>query len=848
MNLYEVAVAAPVFGTLTYAQPEDDAALLPIGIRVLVPLRNRPVTGYLLALSSAEPTDIPYQVRPVFERLDPTPLFPEQLVPFFQWVAAYYHYPIGEVIRTALPAGLQVRAGHEILLTDAGRQHLPTTISNMKKHKQAAWMQRLLEKEKLLPGTAKTVRTTARTLLKKWQDAGWIEIREVLVEAGIREKTDTVVRLNPELQEQIDRYRVHSADIPSTSSFGRELKKSEQKTLELFCRHSSGQPVLPRTELTRRYSGAGRALRSLADAGLVTLEEQRVYRDPFGNVPHFFPKPEVLTPEQEKVISRINTAVDAEKFQPFLLHGVTGSGKTEVYLRAAERCLAQGKSVLVLVPEIALASQLEAHFYSRFGTALAVLHSGIAGGERFDQWQRVLEGQVRIVIGARSAVFAPFAEPGLIIVDEEHEPAYKQDDGLCYNGRDLAVLRAKFADCPVVLGSATPSVISFYHTEQGKYSLLTMKKRIHEQVMPRVEIVDLRKQPRSANFFFSDQLITAVRDNLAARQQTLLFVNRRGYASFMLCQECGYIIRCRHCRVSLTHHHGSNRLLCHYCGYSVSPDLVCPECRSGAVVGLGAGSERIEAEIRQLFPEAAVVRLDSDTAGDRKAYLQVLQQIRDHKVDILIGTQMVAKGLHFPAMTLVGVVWADSGLGLPDYKASERSFQLLAQVTGRAGRGQHPGRVIIQTHQPRHYVLEYACAHAYSKLYQQELTLRAELCYPPFGRLVNIRFSGKNEEEVGKAAHAVAAFLRAAGKSKSKEEAGKKYPSGQRDQVGQVDILGPVPAPLSMLKKRFRWQLLLKSSSPEQLHRLCDQLPEAKKRYCGVAVRMRPDVDPENMM
>ncbi|CAK8718340.1 Primosomal protein N' [Candidatus Electrothrix laxa] len=845
MIVYEVAVAAPLFGSLTYAQPVDLPNPLPTGIRVLIPLRNRSVTGYILS-SSNFPPDLPYKIKPILERLDLTPLFPEQLIPFFRWIADYYHYPLGEVIQTALPSGLRAGSGHEIILTEAGHQQLPATLHILKN--RAAWMDRLLDKGKLLPGTVKIIRGKAVTqgLLRTWETEGWIDMNEVIVSPKVKEKSETVVRLNTALQESLEnlaRYQTetkedqkdNSEKIPKETAIPpaapqENLKKSEFKTLDLFFRLCKGHPLLPRAELTRQYSGAGKALHSLAEAGLVTLEEQRVYRDPFGKVPPFFPKPESLTTEQDQVIGKIKTALDTGVFQPFLLHGVTGCGKTEVYLRTTEYCLACEKTVLVLVPEIALSSQLEGHFYSRFGDTLAILHSGISNGERFDQWQRVLQGKVRIVIGARSAVFAPLAKPGLIIVDEEHEPAYKQDDGLRYNGRDMAVLRAKFADCPVLLASATPSVSSFYHAEQEKYRLLTMTRRIHDQIMPKVTVVDLReKQRERKNAFFSQQLFTALQENLENRQQSLLFVNRRGYAAFMLCQDCGYIIQCQHCKVSLTHHRGDNRLLCHYCGYATTPNIVCPDCGSGSVVGLGVGSERVEQEVRQLFPAASVARLDSDTTRDRKAYLRILDQVRNHEVDILVGTQMVAKGLHFPAMTLVGIIWADSGLGIPDYKAAERSYQLLAQVTGRAGRGEHPGRVIIQTHQPQHYVIEFARCHAYKELYKQEIAFRGALSYPPFGRLINIRFSGEKKEDVAITARQTADFLR---------DLREKF----------VDIMGPVPSPLSMIKKRFRWQLLLKSREPEKLHRLCDLVMTEKKQVCKPGVRMTIDVDPENMM
>jgi primosomal protein N' (replication factor Y) len=457
----------------------------------------------------------------------------------------------------------------------------------------------------------------------------------------------------------------------------------------------------------------------------------------------------------------------------------------------------------------------------------------LSTGERFDQWQRILDRRASIVIGARSAVFAPLDNLGLVIVDEEHEPAYKQDDGLRYNGRDVAVLRARFADCPVVLGSATPSVTGYYHArnpQDKKYRLLTMRQRINEQPMPRVEIVDLGKVKRSRpDLFFSDQLIAALRENMDNRLQSLLFVNRRGYSSFMLCRDCGHIVQCRHCRVSLPLHRRSNRLICHYCGYSIRPDITCPECRSGRLAGLGVGSERIEEEVRQLIPHARTARLDSDTTRDRKKYMAILQQVRDHEVDILVGTQMVAKGLHFPRMTLVGVVWADSGLGMPDYKASERAFQLLTQVMGRAGREEHPGRVIIQTNQPDHYAVEFARNHDYEGLFEQEIGLRASLGYPPFGRLVNIGFNGEVEERVAGAAHATGARLRSA--------AG-----------GEVEILGPAPAPLSRISNRYRWQLLLKSGNVTRLHGLCDLLVRERSGLCPSGVRMSIDVDPENMM
>ncbi|NIA05559.1 MAG: primosomal protein N', partial [Proteobacteria bacterium] len=421
--------------------------------------------------------------------------------------------------------------------------------------------------------------------------------------------------------------------------------------------------------------------------------------------------------------------------------------------------------------------------------------------------------------------------PGLIIVDEEHEPAYKQEDGLRYNGRDLAVLRGRFAGCPVLLGSATPSVTSYYHARTGKYRLLTMARRIHDQKLPEVHIVDLGRDRKSRpDLFFSDYLISALWENMDKRQQSLLFVNRRGFASFMMCRDCGHIIQCPHCQVSLTLHRQRQRLVCHYCGYSRNCRIICPSCGSMKVDGLGLGTERIEEEVRQIMPHARVARLDSDTAAGGKHYLATLKAVRRQEIDILVGTQMIAKGLHFPNMTLVGVVWADSGLAMPDFRASERTFQLLAQVAGRAGRGSEPGRVVIQTHQPRHYTMLYAQQHDYRRFYEHELALRTGLGYPPFSRLVNVRMSSSSEERVKLCAEQVAGFL-------------KRY-AGRRD----IEILGPAPAPLARLKDKSRWQVMIKSNRPALLHDLCVRLLAGRGEICPHNVKLTVDVDPENMM
>ena len=838
MKMYEVAVIAPIPKSLTYKGLVDGGRPLQAGQRVLVPLGRRLVTGYILGPVENETGGNGYTLKPIAELLDPDPVFPPDLVPFYRWIADYYHFPIGEVIRTALPGGLTAGSGKRIRLVPDGHAEILHSFPTLQLH-DSAWIDRLLDKGELAPSAVSLLlkQPANKNILKKWERNGWILVENEVCRKQFNVKTQVQVCLSPKILDIIKKSGPDGEEkfLKLCRNHFADLKKTEVRTLSLIYGHLQNKEgtVLFRPELTREYSGAGKALQSLEKRKALTLKERRVYRDLFGQELRFFPEPEKLTPEQQNILRQLLPAIESRSFQTFLLHGITGCGKTEVYLQAAAKTLEDKRCVLVLVPEIALASQLEAHFYSRFGDRLALLHSGLSTGERHDQWQRILAGKATIVIGARSAVFAPFHDLGLIVVDEEHEPAYKQEDGLHYNGRDLAVLRGKFSNCPVLLGSATPSVTSYYHGRTGKYELLEMKRRVNDQQLPEVSIVNLAENRTSRpDLFFSDQLTNALWQNMENRQQSLLFVNRRGFASFMLCDDCGHIIQCRHCRVSLTMHRREQRLICHYCGYSTTTRIVCPECGSQKMRGLGLGSERIEEEVRQILPHARVARLDSDTASNRKHFLKTLKSMYTRDVDVLIGTQMIAKGLHFPNLTLVGVVWADSGLGIPDFRASERTFQLLAQVTGRAGRGVHPGKVIIQTYHPGHYSVLHAKQHDYVQFYEQEITLRRELNYPPFSRLVNIRLSSKDEKQVEKCAKAVGVFLR--------NHAGRISRN--------VEILGPAPAPLVRIKDRTRWQLLIKSSQVSMLHELCAKLQDTYREMCPGKVKMTMDVDPENMM
>jgi primosomal protein N' (replication factor Y) len=839
MKLYEVAVVAPLHKTLTYAGPGGADEELQPGQRVLVPLGRRLAAGYILGPVHDDPAAAgAYSIKPIREILDAEPLFPAESISFYRWIADYYHYPIGEVIRTALPGGLAAGSGRRAKLKP-GHAADVLNLSRQPDAGSSSWIERLAAAGELPPTAVAAIfrHPPARNLLRKMEKKGWVTIEGEIRRGRIAAKTQVEVMPGRELHSLVtgtlreDEQHFQQA----CERIFPGLTKPEQKTLFLIREHfrQAGDRALTRPDLTREYSGAGAALRRLADKELLSLEEKRVYRDLFGREHVRIPPPERLTDEQEEVLERLLPVVRAGSFRPFLLHGITGCGKTEVYLRVAESVLAGGKTVLVLVPEIALASQLEAHFFSRFGDRLALLHSALSTGERHDQWQRISRGEARIVIGARSAVFAPLPDLGLVIVDEEHEPSYKQEEGLHYNGRDLAVLRGRMAECPVLLGSATPSVVSYHHAMSGKYELLTMRRRVHDQVMPEVQIVNLAENKRSRpDLFLSDELVRELWENMENRQQSLLFVNRRGFASFMLCGDCGHVVQCRHCKVSLTEHRREQKLVCHYCGYRVTSRIICPECGSKEMKALGIGSERIEEEVRQVLPHARVARLDSDTAASRKQYLDILRAVYRQDVDVLVGTQMIAKGLHFPGLTLVGVVWADSGLGIPDFRSSERTFQLLAQVTGRAGRGAHPGRVVVQTYHPEHYSVLHARRHEYERFFDREIAMRREINYPPFSRLVNVRLSARDGELVESCAKQIAAFLRRAVAARSRE----------------VEILGPAPSPLVRIKDRTRWQILLKGGRSSSLHWLCGLLQERLASICKGKIRMTVDVDPENML
>ena len=805
----EVAVAVPVYQTFTYSVPEPFSPFISIGKRVLIPFGRRRVTGYIWGPSQGYDNK---EIKSVLDILDEQPLFPPAMVPFFRWISDYYKYPPGEVVKTALPGGLNIRDYVLVSLTESGQDALNGAQLNPIARQILGHLQsgpcRVNELYKIIdpniPGA----------LLYSLEQRDWITRKWELSRAKTKARLERFVRLT-------------GGQLPT----GR-LSKSRAKIIDVL--KTSGQISV--SKLKESVPTAATLIKPLEKAGYLRINHKRVYRDPFGESikPDRAP---ILNREQEDAVACVY-GYTAKGYKTFLLSGVTGSGKTEVYMQVADKVLKGGHSVLVLVPEIALITQMEGRFRARFGDCVCMLHSALSAGERYDQWTRILQGDATIAIGARSAIFAPFDNIGVIIVDEEHDSSYKQEGKLRYNARDLAVVRAKQNDCLAMLGSATPSIQSYYNTVTEKFSELTLTKRVEQRSLPEISIVDLRKtrDARGIQRFISPQLQQAMKDTLERKEQVLLFLNRRGYASFPVCSACGQPMRCRHCDISLTLHQRANAYRCHYCGFSRSALSTCDFCGSDKIRHLGLGTEKLEGMVTKLFPRARVARMDRDTTARKGSILKLLKGLRDKTTDILVGTQMVAKGHDFPNITLVGIICADLSLSFPDFRAGERTFQLLAQVAGRAGRGDRSGKVILQTYNPDHFSIDAARRQDFASFYQQEIGFRNTLKYPPFSRIIQLKISGKDSQKTKDHAHMLGDICQA-------------LKAGDRNCYQSVEIMGPIEASLTRIAQRYRWQILLKGSNTRRLHQFINQLmsnhPVVFSRH-GVQVAI--DVDPVFMM
>ena len=804
-EIVEVAVALPVPKTFHYRIPEKMRGSLQIGMRVIVPFKGRRVTGFTIELLDSLPREIEEKLREVEDLLDEVPLIDPQMLRFYRWIAGYYLYPLGEVIKTGLPPGLHLKSEMILSLTQVGMEDLAQGSSDPIQQKIFREIERcgkvsLKKMLRIFPGEV------TKSQLFSWKRKGFLNIQGVVEGKGIKPKFERVVRYL--------RYQGGEPVRLISRKQGEILKWMERKGEVSY------------SELGKTFKSPSKAVRLLEERGLISIFEREVCRD-LSVRPELksYPKPE-LSSDQEGILIEILKGIHSQQFSPFLIHGVTASGKTEIYLRAIQAVLTQGKEAIVLVPEISLTPQLLSRFKDRFGEDLALLHSGLGRGERYDQWRKIWKGKVMIAVGARSAIFAPFKNLGIIIVDEEHDPSYKQEEKLRYHARDLAVVRAKQDGATLLLGSATPSLESFYNAEKGKFHLLSLPERIEGKPLPRVEIVDMKRE----GGLLSQKVRLALQKNIEEKKQSLLFLNRRGFAHFILCPDCGHTFKCPNCSVTLTYHLRDRSLQCHYCDYRIPAPGDCPQCEGHRLQGVGIGTERLEQEIGTLFPGAQVGRMDRDTTTGKRSHQQILKRLENGKIDILVGTQMIVKGHDFPNVTFVGVVSADTSLHFPDFRSSERTFQLLTQVAGRAGRGEVFGEVVIQTFNPDHYSILKARDHDFIGFYQEEVEFRKALEYPPFSRLINFRLVGNSERRT----KAVAEEMGRIGQSLLI----KGYRRG-------IEILGPSTAPFTKMRGKFRWQMLAKGKSVQLLHQFAQELAiRLEEEAKGKGVHLDIDVDP----
>ena len=814
-NLVEIAVMAAIRNTLTYLVP--DSLTVQPGQRVQVPLATRKATGIVLRVGSSLPPGI--QARPILRLLDDEPVLTPELLELGLWIADYYVAPIGEVFRAMLPLRSATRRASLVRLSELGQRRLQEI--NAEAEEPAS------PEGELLNYLATRGSASVQVLRQRFAEAFLEALKEkwVVVEEVERERT----------QRQVYAVRV-AGPLPEKPL---RLSPVAKRILEaLGAEGSAGD----HRELLQTARADLAALKKLSASGLVELEPSKAERrsalqtqkpaspgDDWAEADSSL----VLTLGQSTVLDDLTKQLESGQFQTVLLYGVTGSGKTEVYLRLIARCLEIGRTALMLVPEISLTPSVQAQFLARFGSQVALLHSALSENERHDEWWRIRRGEAKVVLGTRSAIFAPLANLGVVIVDEEQDTSYKQEETPRYQGRDVAVVRARLAGALAVLGSATPSLESYWNAREGKYRLAVLPERVEGRKLADVEIIDMRQEFRETHTQVpvSRRLHQEIETQLSNRQQTMILLNRRGYSWFLMCRSCGQTVRCANCSISLTYHRREHRLICHYCGYSAPVPARCPNCDSQHLYYVGEGTEKVEKKFAELFPGARVARLDRDVARRQGQFQRILDDFRRGKIDILVGTQLIAKGHDFPGVTLVGVVSADIGLGLPDFRSAERTFQLLTQAAGRAGRGENPGRVLVQTFFPDHYAIRMAAEQNYEAFFNKEMRFRRMMHYPPVTALANVIAQGSKLEQAAQVAKHAGNFL-----------------IPLEEQTEGLKILGPTPAPLAKLEGRFRIQFLIKCTSRARLSTILRRLADYTDQQ-GIPQRsLMIDMDPANIM
>lgn len=803
-----IIVDVPVSRTnrpFDYRVPAWLSPLIQVGSRVVVPFGPRKLQGYVVGISENTEHGVDEdRLKDVEQVMDDTPPLTAELLKMSEWMSGQYLCPWVTAVQAMLPAVLKGKA--QKWLT-AGDQLDERICAN------SGLLWELLRKRQLPLAEVEKQFPDEYMLIPGWIHSGLITT-EYQVKDRITKKQQSFVKclLGPEQMMEA---------LGSLSARADQMRR----VLELFLQHPADSFSI---QTMRDEFGVNRsALKSMEAKGWVAIEQVEVYRDPYANRRFVERKKPAFTPRQQEVLAPIIRSIQESSYASFLLHGVTGSGKTEVYLEAIEHTLANGREAIFLVPEISLTPQMVERFKERFGADVAVLHSALSQGERYDEWRKIIRKQVKVVVGARSAIFAPFQNVGLIVIDEEHESSYKQEETPRYHAREVALWRAKENDAVLLMGSATPALETYALATRGRYTLLEMPDRVGNRPMPQVHVVDMREELHAENrSMFSRLLHEMIADRLKKQEQMVIFLNRRGFSTFVMCRSCGYTLNCIHCDISLTYHKSNHTARCHYCGYTIAQPAHCPECQSEHIRFFGTGTQKVEAELAKLFPGIRVIRMDVDTTSRKGSHEELLSKFRQGQGDVLLGTQMIAKGLDFPRVTLAGIIAADTSLHLPDFRAAEKTFQLLTQVGGRAGRHELEGDVVIQTYTPEHYSIIHATRHDYPAFYQDEMLQRRRTGYPPYYRLVLITFSHEDVPVVIRGAHVMGDFL--------------------RQRVASTTILlGPVASPIARVKDRFRFQIMLKYRDEPNVTELLTQATAAFEEWNKQQkVLMTIDVDP----
>ena len=782
-----------------YHVPEILQESIEVGMRVAVPFGGRSISGFVLALS--DEVDFDGEVKDILHLMDLDPVLSPEMIQLGAYLSKKVHAFLIQCYQTMLPAMLKSNYEKRFVLV------------NPKDHEDV--FREVFHYENTLLYTDDLPQEQLKRLMKLKKEG--IVVIETVVKDRAKVKTEDWIRLNYVMQEYEEFIPTLSARAKKKISLLKTLASMERMEIQK-------KSFLEDTDFTTAD------LKFAVEHNWITIVQKEVSRDPYKG--RFFKKslPFQLNEGQQLAFDRVKEeSIDPHNSKVYLLEGVTGSGKTEVYLQWISEVIAKGQSAMMLVPEIALTPQMVERFKSRFGDRVAVLHSGLSTGEKFDEWRKIKNKEADIVVGARSSIFAPLENIGIIILDEEHETSYKQDESPRYHARDIAIWRGEFHHCPVVLGSATPSLESRARAQKGVYTLLKLTKRAKEQILPEVHLIDMRNEFIHQKGSFSQTLLKAIENRLEKKEQTVLLLNRRGYSSFVLCRDCGYVLECPNCDISLTLHMDTKTMKCHYCGHEERIPTFCPKCQSRQIRYFGTGTQKVQEELQEVFPDARIVRMDVDTTRRKGQHEAILKQFENQEADILIGTQMIAKGLDYPNVTLVGVINADTALNIPDFRSSEKTFQLLTQVSGRAGRGEKPGEVFIQTYNPTHYAIQLAQGHHYERFFETEMRMRHRANYPPYFFTTMITFSSEEEGVALKKAIEVHKSLMA-------------------NVSPKAVVLGPTAKSIARMNNRYYFQIIVKYKNEPQLQEFLEQLMMETQEIGSKKILMTIDMEPQHFL